>query len=230
MLPAFALVYLIAGPPTLGAAPHRRSSWRRRGADRRRPAGGSRSSSSWPASAGPTSAARRTTACSNLIFGYNGFGRLTGNETGSVGGGGRRRPGGWGATGLAAACSTPSSAARSRGCCRPRWSCSSPASPSRCARPRTDRTRAALVLWGGWLVVTGVVVQPRQGIIHPYYTVALAPGDRRARRHRWRRLLWHAGARLWPGRAARRAIARDRVLGVRAARAHAAGTPAAVRS
>jgi hypothetical protein len=24
----------------------------------------------------------------NLIFGYNGFGRLTGNETGSVGGGG----------------------------------------------------------------------------------------------------------------------------------------------
>ncbi len=27
----------------------------------------------------------------NLIFGYNGFGRITGNETGSVGGAGRRR-------------------------------------------------------------------------------------------------------------------------------------------
>ena len=34
----------------------------------------------------------------NLIFGYNGFGRLTGNEAGSVGGGtGGSR---WGATGL----------------------------------------------------------------------------------------------------------------------------------
>jgi 4-amino-4-deoxy-L-arabinose transferase-like glycosyltransferase len=43
------------------------------------------------------------------------------------------------------------------------------------ARPRTDRTRAALVLWGGWLLVTGLVFSLAQGIIHPYYTVALAP-------------------------------------------------------
>ena len=42
-------------------------------------------------------------------------------------------------------------------------------------RPRTDRTRAAMVLWGGWLVVTGLVFSLAQGIIHPYYTVALAP-------------------------------------------------------
>ena len=42
-------------------------------------------------------------------------------------------------------------------------------------RPRTDRTRAALVLWGGWLLVTGVVFSFGQGIIHAYYTVALAP-------------------------------------------------------
>ena len=41
--------------------------------------------------------------------------------------------------------------------------------------PRTDRTRAALVLWGGWLVVTGGAFSLGQGIIHPYYTVALAP-------------------------------------------------------
>ena len=36
----------------------------------------------------------------NLIFGYNGLGRLTGNESGSVGGGGALTTGRWGATGL----------------------------------------------------------------------------------------------------------------------------------
>src|SRR5204862_2460839 len=36
-------------------------------------------------------------------------------------------------------------------------------------------TRAALVLWGGWLVVTAAVFRLSKGIIHPYYTVALAP-------------------------------------------------------
>jgi 4-amino-4-deoxy-L-arabinose transferase-like glycosyltransferase len=41
--------------------------------------------------------------------------------------------------------------------------------------PRTDRVRAALLLWGGWLLLTGVVFSLAQGIIHPYYTVALAP-------------------------------------------------------
>ncbi|MFJ1456448.1 ArnT family glycosyltransferase [Nocardia sp. N2S4-5] len=43
------------------------------------------------------------------------------------------------------------------------------------ATPRTGRTRAALVLWGGWLLVTGIVFSFMKGIIHPYYTVALAP-------------------------------------------------------
>ncbi|AQT82107.1 glycosyl transferase [Mycolicibacterium litorale] len=41
--------------------------------------------------------------------------------------------------------------------------------------PRTDRTRAGLLLWGGWLVVTAVVFSFMKGIMHPYYTVALAP-------------------------------------------------------
>ena len=41
--------------------------------------------------------------------------------------------------------------------------------------PRTDRARAALLLWGGWLVVTGLVFSFMQGIFHAYYTVALAP-------------------------------------------------------
>ena len=41
--------------------------------------------------------------------------------------------------------------------------------------PRTDRTRASLLLWGGWLVVTVVVFSFMKGIMHPYYTIALAP-------------------------------------------------------
>ena len=40
---------------------------------------------------------------------------------------------------------------------------------------RTSRVRAFALLWGGWLVVTGLVFSYMQGIIHPYYMVALAP-------------------------------------------------------
>jgi 4-amino-4-deoxy-L-arabinose transferase-like glycosyltransferase len=41
--------------------------------------------------------------------------------------------------------------------------------------PRTDRVRAFALLWGGWLLVTGATFSFMQGIIHPYYMVALAP-------------------------------------------------------
>ena len=41
--------------------------------------------------------------------------------------------------------------------------------------PRTDPTRAALIAWGGWLAVTAVVFSFMNGIVHSYYTVALAP-------------------------------------------------------
>ena len=40
---------------------------------------------------------------------------------------------------------------------------------------RTGRVRAGLLLWGGWLLVTGAVFSFMGGTIHPYYTVALAP-------------------------------------------------------
>lgn len=42
--------------------------------------------------------------------------------------------------------------------------------------PRTDLIRAGLLLWGGWMVVTALVFSYMSGIIHQYYTVALAPG------------------------------------------------------
>ena len=41
--------------------------------------------------------------------------------------------------------------------------------------PRTSRVRSFALLWGGWLLVTGVVFSYMEGIIHPYYMVALAP-------------------------------------------------------
>ena len=42
--------------------------------------------------------------------------------------------------------------------------------------PRTDRVRAALLLWGGWTLVTALVFSLMEGTFHAYYTVALAPG------------------------------------------------------
>jgi 4-amino-4-deoxy-L-arabinose transferase-like glycosyltransferase len=58
--------------------------------------------------------------------------------------------------------------------------------------PRTDRARAALLLWGGWLLVTAVVFSFGQGVIHTYYTVALAPAIGA--------LVAIGGALLWPHR------------------------------
>jgi 4-amino-4-deoxy-L-arabinose transferase-like glycosyltransferase len=40
---------------------------------------------------------------------------------------------------------------------------------------RTDRTRAAALLWGGWLLVTAGVFSYMSGITHSYYAVQLAP-------------------------------------------------------
>jgi len=40
---------------------------------------------------------------------------------------------------------------------------------------RTAPVRAGLLLWGGWLLVTGTVFSFMDGTIHPYYTVAQAP-------------------------------------------------------
>jgi len=42
--------------------------------------------------------------------------------------------------------------------------------------PRTSRVRAAALIWGGWVIVTGGVFSYMNGIIHPYYMIALAPG------------------------------------------------------
>jgi 4-amino-4-deoxy-L-arabinose transferase-like glycosyltransferase len=41
--------------------------------------------------------------------------------------------------------------------------------------PRTDRVRAGYLLWGTWLATHAIVFSLMSGIIHPYYTVAMAP-------------------------------------------------------
>jgi 4-amino-4-deoxy-L-arabinose transferase-like glycosyltransferase len=171
VLPVFALVYLFAGPPRLG----RRIYQLFLGGIATLVAAG------WwiaivqltPASSRPYIGGSQNNSLWNLIFGYNGFGRLTGNENGSVGGGtqaGSR----WGPTGLTRLFNSDFGGQIS-------WLL--PAAlillvaglVLTARRVRTDRTRAALLLWGGWLVVTGAAFSLGQGIIHPYYTIALGP-------------------------------------------------------
>ena len=127
----------------------------------------------WPAASRPYIGGSQHNSVLELIFGYNGFGRLTGNETGSVGGGGGQA-GRWGPTGITRMFGTEFGTQIS-------WLL--PAALIlfgagilwRGARPRTDRVRAAFILWGGWLLVTGLVFSLGKGIIHQYYAIALAP-------------------------------------------------------
>lgn len=41
--------------------------------------------------------------------------------------------------------------------------------------PRTDRVRAAALLFGGWLLVDGLVLSYMHGTVHPYYSLSIAP-------------------------------------------------------
>jgi len=126
-----------------------------------------------PAADRPYIGGSRDNSILNLIFGYNGFGRLTGNESGSVGGG---NVGGamWGPTGWTRLFNGEFGNMMS-------WLLPGALvmgavllALTMRAR-RVDRERAGLLLWGGSLVGIGLVVSLAQGIIHPYYTVALAP-------------------------------------------------------
>jgi 4-amino-4-deoxy-L-arabinose transferase-like glycosyltransferase len=127
----------------------------------------------WPSADRPYIGGSQNNSLLTLIFGYNGFGRLTGNETGSVGGLGAIGTR-WGLTGWNRLFLTefggqiswliPGAVLMLVACL---WL-------TRRA-PRHDAIRASLALWGGWLLLAGAVFSFSQGIIHPYYSVALAP-------------------------------------------------------
>jgi 4-amino-4-deoxy-L-arabinose transferase-like glycosyltransferase len=167
VVPGFALVYLIAGPPKLG-----KRVWQLllAGLAMVLAAG-------WyiaivellPASARPYIGGSQSNSLWELTLGYNGLGRITGTETGSVGGGM-----GWGETGWTrmfdaaqggqVAWLLPAALILLVAGLVITW-----------RAPRTDRVRAGFLLWGGWLLTTGLVFSFMQGIFHAYYTVALAP-------------------------------------------------------
>jgi 4-amino-4-deoxy-L-arabinose transferase-like glycosyltransferase len=204
VLPALGLVYLWAGPPKLG-----QRIWQLL-------VGGVSvivTSGWWVAVVALTPAVDRPFVGSstdnnifNLIFVYNGFGRLTGNTRGGAGFGGAARTAAGGAAGTAgraadAAGRAAGGAGRTFGgggggfggsggitrlfsaeyAGQVAWLI--PAAlifivvmlwVSRRA-VRTDRTRAAVLLWGGWLLVAGLVLSFMSGISHTYYVVALTP-------------------------------------------------------
>ncbi|WP_280434191.1 glycosyltransferase family 39 protein [Nocardia carnea] len=175
VVPVLALVYLFAGPPKLGkrlaqlcaagAAMVVAAGWWLLAVEL------------WPADSRPYIGGSQNNSIIELTLGYNGLGRLNGNETGSVGPGGELPPGGngmWGQTGAArmfdqaqggqiawlipAALIALAAGLLLRG-----------------RAARTDAVRAQVLLWGGWLLITGLVFSFMAGIFHQYYTVALAP-------------------------------------------------------
>jgi 4-amino-4-deoxy-L-arabinose transferase-like glycosyltransferase len=172
VLPAFAVAYLVSGPPRLGRRLLQLL------------AGGAAlvASAGWwvaivqltPAADRPYIGGSTDNSVLQLALGYNGLGRLDGNETGSVGFHGGAGPSFSGSAGL-----TRLFAADMGG--QVSWLL--PAALIALAAlvwlswraVRTDRSRAAALLWGGWLLVTGGVFSFMAGIIHPYYTIALAP-------------------------------------------------------
>ena len=73
--------------------------------------------------------------------------------------------------------------------------------------PRTDPVRAGAILFGGWILVDGLVLSFMQGMIHAYYSLSIAPAvaamfaigvsQMWARRESWWCRVGSRGARCW---------------------------------
>jgi 4-amino-4-deoxy-L-arabinose transferase-like glycosyltransferase len=130
-----------------------------------------------PASMRPYIGGSQTNSFLELTFGYNGLGRLTGSETGSVTGGGgttTTTTGQWGATGILRLFENEIGGQIT-------WLL--PAALVLVIvgylilrrAPRTSVRRATLTLFAVWMIVTALAFSFMAGIFHAYYTVALAP-------------------------------------------------------
>nr|WP_245998349.1 glycosyltransferase family 39 protein [Nocardia pseudobrasiliensis] len=121
----------------------------------------------WPADSRPYIGGSQHNSILELALGYNGFGRITGNETGGLGN--TDFDAGWSRLfgdqmGGQIAWLLPAAVVLG---VAGLWVVR--------RAPRTDTVRASLLLWLVWLMTTGVVFSFAGGILHPYYTVALAP-------------------------------------------------------
>ncbi|WNI23536.1 glycosyltransferase family 39 protein [Streptomyces sp. ITFR-16] len=162
----------------------------------------------WPASSRPYIGGSQNNSFLELTFGYNGLGRINGEETGSVGGGGG--PGGgaggqWGETGIGRMFNSEIGSQIS-------WLL--PAALILLAAgvwltwraKRTDTARAAFLAWGSSLLMTAAVFSFMAGIFHQYYTVALAP-YLAALIGMGATVLWEERSRWWAGAALAAAVA-----------------------
>ena len=120
----------------------------------------------WPASSRPMIDGSSDNSIFNLITGYNGLGRIFGS--GGPGGGGGGGAGGnfSGATGVLRLFNSLMGGQASWLLPAALLALVAGLVAARRA-PRTDRTRAALLLWGGWLIVTGLVFSLRAGSSTP---------------------------------------------------------------
>jgi 4-amino-4-deoxy-L-arabinose transferase-like glycosyltransferase len=137
-----------------------------------------------PASWRPYIGGSQTNSILELTFGYNGFGRLSGNETGSVGGSAVAGSQ-WGTTGILRMFTSESGEMVSflipgalvlLGVAFAVIGRKAYVNALR-KHESTGETVAlgALVLFGSWLVINTLVFSFMAGIYHDYYTVALAP-------------------------------------------------------
>ncbi|MFJ9849075.1 ArnT family glycosyltransferase [Streptomyces sp. NPDC101150] len=134
----------------------------------------------WPASSRPYIGGSQHNSFLELTFGYNGFGRISGNETGSVGGGGRRGGGGgWGETGITRLFASdmggqiawllPAALILLVAAVCVLWRA------RRAVAAEQAGQRAEFLVWGGALLMTFATFSFMSGIFHQYYNIALAP-------------------------------------------------------